>query len=102
MEHVVRVFAPPLGECAGSNTWESAAKRMEARLRDRLGVAVRFETIHFFSPEFFGHPEVAELVRNGEGTPPIVTVDDQVVQTGGKLRERVIREALEGAENPLR
>lgn len=64
-------------------------------MRSRFGAAVRFETVHLFSPEFFNHPQVMQIVQSGSGKPPIVTVDDQVVQTGGKLSERIIREALE-------
>lgn len=77
---VVKVFAPPLSECAGENTWENAAHGMEARMRSRFGTIVRFQTVHLFSPEFFDHPEVMQLV-----------------QSGGKLSERTIRQALEWA-----
>ena len=94
-EHVVRVFAPPLSECAGENTWENAVKALAERLKPRLGDAVRFETVHLFSREFFEHPEVTALVQSGEANPPIVTLDGEVVQTGGKLSERKIREAAE-------
>ncbi|MDZ7795266.1 MAG: hypothetical protein U5P10_16720 [Spirochaetia bacterium] len=95
MEHVVRVFVPPLGECAGKNTWEKALGVVESRLREKLEFEVRFEIVTLFSKEFFAYPEVASLVQSGEGEPPIVTLDDRVIQRGGKLRERTIREALE-------
>ncbi|MEX2444233.1 MAG: hypothetical protein WD492_11535 [Alkalispirochaeta sp.] len=98
MSHVVRVFVPPVGECAGENTWENAGRAMEARLRRVLTEDVQFETVHLFSPEFFAHPEVTSLVQNGEGTPPIVTLDGRVIQSGGKLRERLIREELQKME----
>lgn len=95
MERIVRVFVPPLGECAGNNTWEKAVGAVESRLHERLDFEVRFEIITLFSKEFFAYPEVASLVQTGEGEPPIVTLDDRVIQSGGKLRERTIREALE-------
>lgn len=94
-EQVVRVFVAPTGECAGENTWENAARGVEARVRKSITSDVRFETIYLFSPEFFAHPEVAQLIQSGQ-EPPIITVNDRVIQTGGKLRERTIREALEG------
>lgn len=93
---VVRVFAPPVSECAGDNTWERATGFIEAQIRRRFGdTAVRFEFIHLFSPEFFNHPEIMKLVQAGRGKPAIVTVNGSVIQTEGKLRERVIREQLE-------
>ena len=93
---VVRVFAPPVSECAGDNTWEQAARGIEARMRRRFGeAAVKLEFIHLFSREFFDHPEIMKLVQEGTGKPAIVTVNGAVVQTEGKLRERVVREELE-------
>ncbi|SIQ40885.1 hypothetical protein SAMN05920897_10897 [Alkalispirochaeta americana] len=94
-EQVVRIFVPPTGECAGDNTWEKAARGIEERLRRRTGIKVRFETIYLFSPEFFAHPEVAQLIQSGQ-KPPIIMVNNRIIQAGGKLRERTIREALEG------
>ncbi len=95
---VVRVFAPPVSECAGENTWENAVHAIEQRLRRRFGQnTFRVEFVHLFSPEFFGYPEIMQLVESGEGKPAIVTVNDRVVQREGKLSERVIREALEEA-----
>gem|GEM_PF-738493 len=102
-EHVVRVFAPPPGECAGENTWENAVKALAGRLKPRLGDAVRFETVHLFSKQFFEHPEVMAMVQNGEAAAPIVTLNGELLQSGGKLSERKIREALEvalAAERP--
>lgn len=94
MKHVVRIFAPPLGECAGKNTWENAARRLESRLRTRLAVDLRLEVIHLFSREFFAHPQVMDLVQSGKGDLPIVVLNGTVIQSGGKLSERTIRESL--------
>jgi len=96
-EHVVRVFAPPLSECAGENTWENAVKALAGRLKPRLDDAVRFETVHLFSKQFFEHPEVMAMVQSGGAAAPIVMLDGELLQSGGKLSERKIREALEAA-----
>ena len=101
MAHVVKVFTASQGDCActGTNTWENAARGLEARLRQRLKMDVRLEMVPLFSREFFAHPEVMTLVQTGNGEPPIVTLNNRVIQAGGKLRERTIREALEQADS---
>lgn len=95
MTHVVKVFVVPLGTCVGDNTWENAVKGIASRVRRRSSIDARFETVTLFSKEFFAHPDIVSLVKTGEGRLPIVTVDGTVIQTGGKLNERVIREALQ-------
>ncbi|MCA1753508.1 MAG: hypothetical protein LC641_02180 [Spirochaeta sp.] len=90
----VTVFAPPALDCAGSNTWESAVLAFEHRFAKRYGNKVHFTKADLFSPEFFQNPAVMEAVQNG-GTAPIIAFNGRVIQSGGKLSERVIREELE-------
>ncbi len=92
---VVRVFAPPISGCAGGKTWENAADVIFQRLAGRFGSQVAFEFIQLFSPGFFQFSQVMARVQDGSAHVPIITVDDEIVQSGGKISERTIREALE-------
>ena len=93
---VVRVFAPPpVSGCAEGKTWENAADVIFRRLAGRFGSQVAFEFIQLFSPEFFQFPRVLAGLQDGSAQVPIITVDDDVVQSGGKISERSIREVLE-------
>ncbi|TVR87818.1 MAG: hypothetical protein EA428_12750 [Spirochaetaceae bacterium] len=91
---VVTVFAPPASECAGTNTWENAVLAFEHRFAKRYGNRVRFKAAPLFSPEFFQNPAVTEAVQQG-AEAPIITLNGRVIQRGGKLSERIIREELE-------
>ena len=93
---VVRVFAPPPASgCASGKTWESAAEAIFRRIADRFGDQVAFEFIQLFSPGFFQFPQVMARVQDGSAQVPIITVDDEIIQSGGKISERTIRDALE-------
>ena len=91
---VVTVFAPPALECAGSNTWESAVLAFEHRFAKRYGNKVHFTNADLFSPEFFQNPDVMGAVQQG-AEAPVITLNERVIQRGGKLSERIIREELE-------
>jgi hypothetical protein len=93
---VVRVFAsPPAQGCAEGKTWKSAAEVIFRRLADRFGGQVTFEFIQLFSPEFFRFPQVVARLQEGSAQVPITTVDDEIIQSGGKISERAIRQVLE-------
>lgn len=91
----VKIFAPPLDQCAGNNTWQSAASMVGMKLQKRYGNHVETEIIELFSPESFHHPEIMELVQKGEHQPPFITVNDKLVHSGGKISERAIRESID-------
>lgn len=93
---VVRVFAPPPASgCAVGKTWKDAAEVIFRRLADRFGIQVAFEFIELFSPEFFQFPQVMARLQEGSAQVPIIAVDGEIVQSGGKISERAIREVLE-------
>jgi hypothetical protein len=89
-----RVRPTDLRVCGGK-TWENAADVIFQRLAGRFGSQVAFEFIQLFSPEFFQFSQVMARVQDGSAHVPIITVDDEIVQSGGKISERTIREALE-------
>jgi len=93
---VIRVFAAPMQGCdGGGNPWAEAARGLEQRFRTRYGERLRVEFVELFSPEFFAHGEIMGLIRDGDAAPPVVTVNDRVVQTGGKLSDRIIKDELD-------
>ena len=92
---VVRIFALPMDACDPSKTWQSAAWMIARRLRERYGGTVETEFVEIFSPESFEYPDILSLLEKGDDVPPYVTVNGTLVQSGGKLSERRIREQLE-------
>jgi len=84
-----------MGACApGKPTWKDTAKHIGERLKVKYGDAVRTEFVELFSPSSFDHPDIMERVRRGE-QPPYVTVDDEGIQSGGKISESAIRAKLD-------
>ena len=90
----VRIFAYPLEGCDSSKTWKAASLALIKRLKARYKNRVNPEFIEIFSPESFNYPEILELIKTEQATPPIVTVEGDIVQSGGKISERMIRESL--------
>ncbi len=89
----VRIFAVPMGACDPGKTWKAAADMVARRLRERYGDAVRVEFVEIFSPASFVYQDILERVGRGEQAP-FVTVNDELIQTGGKLSEPAIRRKL--------
>ena len=94
-ESMIRIFALPMAACDPNKTWKAAADMIARRLKERYGDAVQTEFIELFSPESFNYPEILALMQNEQASPPFVTLNGNLIQSGGKLSERVIREALE-------
>jgi hypothetical protein len=93
---IVRVFAAPAAENACENTWENATRTMAEKIRHRYGEKVRFAFVPLFSGEFFSHPAVMQALQDGSASPPIIMIENEIVQSGGKLSERLIRQEIEG------
>jgi len=91
----VHIFAFPIEGCDESKTWKAASEMLARRLDERYGHRVETEFIEIFSPESFEFPEILELIRKEQVTPPIITINSKLIHSGGKLSERVIREGLE-------
>ncbi len=91
---VVRIFALPLAACDPGKTWKAAADMVARRLGDRYGDAVHVQFVEIFSPPSFQYQDILDRVGRGEQAP-FVTVNDELIQTGGKLSEPVIRRKLD-------
>lgn len=94
-ELTVRVFAPPLGTCAaGKPTWREAADQLGARLEERYGGSIRIQFVELFTPESFEYADIMERIQRGD-QPPFIAVGNEVIQSGGKISEGIIRRKLE-------
>ena len=91
---VVRIFALPIAACDPGKTWKAAADMIARRLRERYGEAVRVEFVEIFSPASFLYQDILDRVGRGEEAP-FVSVNDKLIQVGGKLSEPSIRRALD-------
>ena len=91
---VVRIFALPIAACDPGKTWKAAADMIARRLRERYGEKVQVEFVEIFSPASFLYQEILHRVGRGEQAP-FVTLNDKMVQSGGKLSEPAIRRALD-------
>jgi disulfide oxidoreductase YuzD len=84
-----------MGACPqGRPTWKDTARLIGERLRAKYSGGVRVEFVELFSPSSFGYQDIMERVRAGE-QPPFVAVEDEVIQSGGKISESAIRAKLD-------
>ncbi len=90
----VRVFVAPDASCGHGVTWSAASAIVRDHLQRRFGTAIAAEQIEIFSPRSCEFPETMAAIEAGARLP-LVTVDDRIVSEGGKLSERIIREAVE-------
>lgn len=51
--------------------------------------------IEIFSPESFSYTEIIDGIQNEKLQTPVVMIDDEIVQSGGKLSERNLKEEIE-------
>ncbi len=91
---IVRFFAPPIAACAPEKSWRHAAGLLAQRLSAVYGDAVKCEFVELFSAESFHYPDVLKMLEQGS-QPPFVTVNGRLIQSGGKLSERLLKEDLE-------
>lgn len=64
------------------------------RLQSRFGENVQTIYIELYSPESFGFDQIVKLLQDG-AAPPFVTIDGELIQSGGKLSERRIAQEIE-------
>lgn len=64
------------------------------RLQAKFGERVTVEYVELYSPESFKFENVVNFLKEGK-SPPFVIVNGKLIQSGGKLSERSIRQELE-------
>lgn len=89
----VHIFGLPIAACDPNKTWKAAADMIGRRLELRFGGAVRTVYVELYSPESFEFETIVKLLQSGR-TPPFVTLNGRVIQSGGKLSERGIAQEL--------
>jgi len=90
----VHIFGLPIAACDPNKTWKAAADPIGRRLQVKYGEQVTVEYIELYSPESIKFESVMNLLKQGK-SPPFVTVNGKLIQSGGKLSERSIRQELE-------
>jgi len=60
-------------------------------LKERLGYVFDIKLIEIFSPESFSYKEILEGIQNEKLQTPVITINDKIIQSGGKLSERNLR-----------
>ena len=90
----IHIFGLPIVACDPNKTWKAAADLIGRHLQSRFGKDIHTVYIELYSPESFKFENIINLIKEGQ-SPPFVTVNDKLIQTGGKLSERIIAQELE-------
>ena len=91
----VKIFAMPLEGCDPGKTWKAAYELLSKKLYSRYGNQIDLEFIEIFSPPSFQYNEVMSMVEKGQLQPPYIFVNERMISHGGKLSDKVIREAVD-------
>lgn len=90
----VLLFAMPDGACSYEKSWAAAAHGMEQRLTKRIQKQIQVKFIEIFSKPFFEYPDIVKGFQNGKFESPLLIHGDDVIQSGGKVSEKNLREYL--------
>lgn len=91
----VKIFVMPVGACSYEKSWQYAVDMISKKLKERLGDNFEIKLIEIFSPESFSYKDIIEGIQQEKLQTPVITIDGKIIQSGGKLSERKIREELE-------
>lgn len=81
----------PVGACSYEKSWQYAVEMISKKLKERLGDVFDMKLIEIFSPESFSFKEILEGIQNEKLQTPVITINDKIIQSGGKLSERNLR-----------
>ena len=90
----IHIFGLPIVACDPNKTWKAAAELIGRHLQTRFGENIHTVYVELYSPESFKFENIINLIKEGQ-SPPFVTVNGKLIQTGGKLSERTIALELE-------
>ncbi|MHB1686420.1 MAG: hypothetical protein ACYCVH_03470 [Ignavibacteriaceae bacterium] len=91
----IKIFVMPVGACSYEKSWQYAVDIISKKLKDRFGDIFGINLIEIFSPKSFSYKEIMEGIRNEKLQSPVVTINGNIIQSGGKLSEREIRMEIE-------
>lgn len=94
----IKIFVMPVGACSYEKSWQYAVDLISKKLKDRLGDVFEMKLIEIFSPESFSYKKIMEGIQNEKLQTPVITLNGKIIQTGGKLSEKSIREEIEKME----
>lgn len=95
----IKIFVMPVGACSYEKSWQYAVDMISKKIKGRLGDVFDMKLIEMFSPESFSFKEIMEGIQQEKLQTPVVTIDGNIVQSGGKLSERTIRMEIEKIAN---
>ena len=87
----IKIFVMPVGACSYEKSWQYAVDLISKKLKKRLGDVFDMKLIEIFSPESFSFKEILEGIQNEKLQTPVITINDKIIQSGGKLSERNLR-----------
>ena len=87
----IKIFVMPVGACSYEKSWQYAVEMISKKLKERLGYVFDMKLIEIFSPESFSFKEILEGIQNEKLQTPVITINDKIIQSGGKLSERNLR-----------
>jgi disulfide oxidoreductase YuzD len=87
----IKIFVMPVGACSYEKSWQYAVDMISKKLKERLGYVFDMKLIEIFSPESFSFKEILEGIQNEKLQTPVITINDKIIQSGGKLSERNLR-----------
>ncbi|MDD5464674.1 MAG: hypothetical protein PHP62_06005 [Candidatus Moranbacteria bacterium] len=87
----IKIFVMPVGACSYEKSWQYAVDLISKKLKERLGNIFDIKLIEIFSPESFSFKEILEGIQNEKLQTPVITVNGNIIQSGGKLSERNLR-----------
>jgi disulfide oxidoreductase YuzD len=91
----IKIFVMPVGACTYEKSWQYAVDLVSKKLKNRLGDIFEMKLIEMFSPESFSYKEILEGIQQEKLQTPLVTINGNIIQSGGKLSERAIRIEIE-------
>lgn len=81
----------PVGACSYEKSWQYAVEMISKKMKERLGNIFDIKLIEIFSPESFSFKEILEGIQNEKLQTPVITLNGNIIQSGGKLSERNLR-----------
>ena len=94
----IKIFVMPVGACRYEKSWQYAVDLISKKLKERLGDVFDLKLIEIFSPESFSYKEIMESIQQEKLRTPVVMLNGNIIQSGGKLSERGIRVEIEKIE----
>jgi len=91
----IKIFVMPVGACNYEKSWQYAVEMISKKFKERLGDVFDMKLIEIFSPESFSYKEILEGIQNEKLQTPVITINDKIIQSGGKLSERNLRLKIE-------